>query len=97
MSEQQLTGIGRREDIGANWHEVGCSSGWVRKYVSRYRCEVSTSSTSGGNRPSRWRGRRRDRRTRLRFRRSRPVFLTVATRLQGRPGPREKPPREVAG
>jgi hypothetical protein len=40
MSEHQLAGIRPREDIpGANWHEVGCSCGWVRKYPSRYRCE----------------------------------------------------------
>jgi hypothetical protein len=40
MSEHQLVGISPRTDIaGANWHEVGCSCGWVRKYPSRYRCE----------------------------------------------------------
>jgi hypothetical protein len=43
MSEHQLWGIGPRPEIGGahnHWHEVRCSCGWVRKYVSRYRCEV---------------------------------------------------------
>lgn len=40
MSEHQMIWVRGREDIeGANWHEVGCSCGWVRKYPSRYRCE----------------------------------------------------------
>jgi hypothetical protein len=43
MSEHQLVGIHAREDIGGvhdHWHEVGCSCGWHRNYVSRYRAEV---------------------------------------------------------
>ena len=41
MSDHQLIGIGPLKDIrGANWHEVGCSCGWVREYPSSYRCHV---------------------------------------------------------
>ena len=41
MSDHQLIEIRPRKDIaGANWHEVGCSCGWVRKYTSSYRCHV---------------------------------------------------------
>ena len=41
MTEHQLVGISPRKEIrGANWHEVGCSCGWHRKYPSAYRCRV---------------------------------------------------------
>jgi hypothetical protein len=61
MSEHQLIGVSPREDIaGANWHEVHCSCGWVRKYPSRIGASSCMSSTSDEKRRSRWNGRRRD-------------------------------------
>jgi hypothetical protein len=61
MSEHQLIGVSPREDIaGANWHEVHCSCGWVRKYPSRIGASSRMSSTSDEKRRSRWNGRRRD-------------------------------------
>jgi hypothetical protein len=43
MSEHTMAWIKPRPDIGPKtsaWHEVGCSCGWSRKYVSRYRATV---------------------------------------------------------
>jgi hypothetical protein len=41
MSEHQLVWTRPRDDIErANWHEVGCSRCWFRKYPSSYRCHV---------------------------------------------------------
>lgn len=42
MTEHQLIGTWPRPEIQktAAWHEVGCSCGWSRKYVSRCRATV---------------------------------------------------------
>jgi hypothetical protein len=43
MSEHAMAWISPRPDIGPKtsaWHEVVCSCGWARKYVSRYRATV---------------------------------------------------------
>jgi hypothetical protein len=43
MTEHALAWIRPRPDIGpktSGWHEVACTCGWWRKYVSRYRAYV---------------------------------------------------------
>jgi hypothetical protein len=37
---QRLELGGTARPSGASWHQVTCSCGWTRKYVSRYRAEI---------------------------------------------------------